>query len=54
MSQQRTTLLAWALFALIIREGFVLRPNDETDLDTLAADLLAAVDEALQPEHISL
>jgi hypothetical protein len=35
-------------------EGFAQRAQREADLDALAADLLATVDEALEPEEVRL
>jgi hypothetical protein len=40
--------------ARLVLEGFAMRARDETDLDALAADLLATVEEALRPEQATL
>jgi hypothetical protein len=37
-----------------IIEGFGARPRDQVDLDTLTADLLAVVDQTMQPTQASL
>jgi hypothetical protein len=34
--------------------AFATRLQDATDLDTVRADLAATVDQALEPEHLSL
>jgi hypothetical protein len=35
-------------------EGFSARPHDEVDLDTLSAEVLAVVDQTMQPTRVSL
>lgn len=40
--------------ARLILESFALRANNETDLDTLAADLLSTIRVTMQPEQVSL
>jgi hypothetical protein len=35
-------------------EAFSARPRDEVDLDTLSAELLAVVDQTMQPTRLSL
>jgi hypothetical protein len=37
-----------------IVEGFGIRLRDQVDLDTLTADLLAVVDQTMQPTQASL
>ncbi len=37
-----------------VLEQFAFRVRDQTDLDALSADLLATVDEALQPQRVEL
>jgi hypothetical protein len=37
-----------------VLDQFALRVRDQTDLDALSADLLATVDEALQPQRVEL
>ncbi len=40
--------------AELVITAFAARLQDATDLDTIRADLAAAVDQALQPAHLSL
>jgi hypothetical protein len=40
--------------ARLVLEQFAARAQREADLDTLSADLLATVDEALKPERVTL